>query len=395
MGDRFGDLAALHDAAVVIRSGVVEWLGPDAGLPGGTEAPELDVGGAAVLPGWVDAHTHLVFAGQRAHEFAARMRGESYADVLARGGGIMRTVLATRAAPSPDLVEAVVARVRRMQATGSTTLEVKTGYGLAPAEESRHLDVIREAAARVEATLVPTFLGAHVVPAEWRHDRAAYVACVTREMLPEAAGRAEFCDVFCDAGAFSVEEARAILDAALAAGLGVRMHAEQLAHSGGARLAAELGAASADHLGHADAADAAALAAAGTCAVLLPTADLCTDKHYPDARMLRDAGVRIALATDCNPGTAASESMPLAVALGCLELGLTAEEALWAGTRGGAESLRRPGVGRLAPGTAGDLQVLDAETVFEVPYRVGTPLPTTVVIGGAPLPGARAATSRT
>jgi imidazolonepropionase len=376
----------VENAAVLIRSGRVAYAGPAAGLPeGAREVPSLDVARRAVIPGFVDAHTHLVFAGDRADEFAARLKGESYEAVLAAGGGIHRTVADTRSASLEDLVTGAAGRAGRMLAGGTTTVEIKSGYGLDTAAEVRMLEAARAVAERVTIDVVATFMGAHVV--DRGVDRRDYLDLVVEEMLPACAPLADGCDVFCDRGAFAPEEARRVLLAGREHGLTPRIHAEQLAHTGGAAIAAEVGAASADHLEHATPADAAALRDAGVVAVLAPAVSWSMGAAPAPARMLWDAGVTVALATDCNPGTGYVESMPLVVALGCLELGLTPREAVWAATRGGALALRLDDRGWLAEGAAGDLVVLDAASEAHLPYRPGTDLVWKVVKGGAVVTG--------
>ena len=376
-----GDLAVMRDAAVVTAGGSIVWAGEGASLPREHRDDEVhDLGGRAVLPGFVDAHTHLVFAGDRSDEFARRLRGETYEETLAAGGGIHSTVAATRAAGRDTLVAGATARARRMLHGGTTTVEVKSGYGLGTATELLLLDVAREAGELAGVSVVPTFLGAHVP--DRGVDRERYVDRVVDEMLPAAAGVAAFCDVFVDRGAFTIEDARRILGAAAQRGLGLRLHAEQLTHTGAARLAAELGAASADHLDHADASDAAALAHAGVVATLLPAASFSLRSPQAPGRMLWDAGVTVAIATDCNPGTSNVESMSLVIGLACVEMGLTPEEAVWAATRGGARSLRLADRGTVAPGARADLVVLDAPSYLHIPYRPGTDLVWRVMRGG-------------
>jgi imidazolonepropionase len=369
-----GDLlGTIDDAAVVIRRGRVRWAGRRRDLPAETgEAPELDVAGRAVIPGFVDAHTHLVFAGDRSGEFARRLRGERYEDILASGGGIHATVAATRAASKARLVAEAGDRARRMLRGGTTTVEIKSGYGLTPEHEARLLEVAVEVGERSPIDVVTTFLGAHVV--DRGVDREAYVESVIGDMLAACAPLASGCDVFCDAGAFTVDEARRILEAGKRHGLRPRIHAEQLERTGAALLAAEVGALSADHLDHVSPDDAAALRRSGTVAVLLPAVSFSMRTPQPPGRMLWDAGVTVALATDCNPGTAYAESMPLVVALACLEMGLTPEEALWAATRGGALAVDRPDRGVVEPGACGDLVVLDAPSCLHLPYRPGSDL---------------------
>lgn len=369
-------------AAVSVRGGVIAWVGPDDRVPWTiTDAPELDAGGACVVPGFVDPHTHAVWAGSRRGEFAARLAGERY-----DGGGIATTVAATAAATDEELLSLAADRLRAMAANGTTTVEVKTGYGLDPAAELRLLRLVRRLADRVPLRVEPTLL-AHVVPAG--ADRAAHVAALVAA-LPEAAGLgARWVDVFCDRGAFTVEEARQLLRAGAAAGLGGRLHAEQLSHTGAAELAAECGCASADHLERVDAAGARAMAAAGVVGVLLPTATLTTGGPWDTARVLREAGVTLALGTDCNPGTSWCESVPLALQLAGPLLGLGVDEALRAATAGGAAALRRTDVGRLALGAHGDLVVLAAEHEADLLAHLGAPAVTTTVIGGVPVAGAR------
>ena len=380
---RGGRLGLLWDAAVVVVEGRVDWVGHERELPADTgDLAVLDAGGAAVLPGFVDAHTHVVFAGDRADEFGRRLRGESYEEIMAAGGGIMSTVASTRRADLEQLVAESRPRVAAMLAAGTTTAEVKSGYGLDVASEALILDAVAALDAELPIELVPTFLGAHTVPPEFADERAAYVALIVEEMLPACAPKARFCDVFCDAGAFTVDEAREVLEAGKAHGLTPRLHAEQLTHNGGARLAAEMAAASADHLDHASPADLEALAAAGTVAVALPGVSLSLRLPFPDVGRLRDAGVTVAIATDANPGTSYVLTMPFVVALACLEMGMSPEDAVWAATRGGALSLRRRDLGIVTHGSAGDLVVLDADTYLGLPYRPDSRLVTQVVKGG-------------
>jgi len=369
-------------AAVSVRNGVLAWVGPDARVPWTiTDAPELDAAGACVVPGFVDPHTHALWAGSRREEYVARRRGERY-----DGGGIASTVAATTAAPDEELVAAAAARLTAMAANGTTTVEVKTGYGLAPEAELRLLRLVGTLADRVPLRVEPTLL-AHVVPAG--ADRAEHVAALAA-VLPEAKARgARWLDVFCDRGAYTVAEARTLLTAGRAAGLGGRLHAEQLSRTGAAALAAECGCASADHLEHVDAAGARAMAAAGTVGVLLPTATLNTGGGWDNARVLRDAGVTLALGTDCNPGTSWCESVPYALQLAAPLLGLTVAEALAAATSGGAAALRRPDLGVLRLNAAGDLVVLEAGHEADLLAHLGAPAVRTTVVGGVPVAGQR------
>lgn len=380
---RPGLLGLTTDAAVVIEDGTITWVGARSALdPALADMPVLDCEGAAAMPGFVDSHTHLVFAGDRADEFGRRLHGETYEEIMAAGGGIEATVRATRDASRTELEDTAAARVARMLAAGTTTVEIKSGYGLETAAEVRLLDVAIALGARLPIDVVPTFLGAHSVAPEYAADADRYVDYVVGDMLPACAPRARFCDVFCDEGVFSVEQARRVLIAGRGAGLGLRIHADQLASSGGAALAAELGAASADHLDHIGDADIAALRDAGTVAVLLPGVGLTLRVAQADARALWDAGVPVALATDCNPGTSNIETMPFVIALGCLEMGLTAEEAVWAGTRGGARALQLEDRGIVAPGAVGDLVVLNHASYVHLPYQPDAPAVRVVVKRG-------------
>jgi imidazolonepropionase len=359
-------LGTRRDAAVLADDGLVVWLGDAAAAPAADR--RVDVAGRAVVPGFVDAHSHLVFAGDRSAEFAARMAGQPY-----DGGGIAGSVTATRAAGDDELDRLVGARVAEMRAQGTTTVEIKSGYGLTVADEVRALRVAGR------HTTETTFLGAHVVPAEHRSDRAAYVSLVTGPMLAAAAPYARWIDVFCEPHsphAFDGDEARAVLTAGAEAGLGLRVHGNQLGPGPGVRLAVELGAASVDHCTHLEPADVDALvdAAATTVATLLPGVEFCTRSPYPDAARLLAAGVSVAVATDCNPGTCCSSSMPWVMSLAVREMGLTPAQALVAATTGGARALRRTDVGHLVVGARADLTVLDAPSYLHLAYRPGVPL---------------------
>jgi imidazolonepropionase len=370
--------ACVEDAAVLIREGKVAAVVPEASLSELAlgDVLEFDAAGRAVIPGFVDAHTHLVFAGDRADEFAARLAGERY-----EAGGIMRTVEATRAASFESLVAGIVARASSCLEGGTTTVEAKSGYGLSTESEYRQLQALRVADEQVPVEIVPTFLGAHLAPTP------DYVDVVVEEMLPACAGLATFCDAFCDEGALTVSQAERVLTAGRRWGLVPRLHAEELAWTGGAQLAAALGAASADHLVHVRPDDAAALAIAGVIAVLLPATSFSLRSAYAPARMLVDAGVQIALATDCNPGTSYTTSMPFVIALACSTLGLSADEAVRAATLGGACSLRRPDIGHLGLGARGDLVVLDADHWIDLAYHPGMPMVAAVVKDGTVVRG--------
>jgi imidazolonepropionase len=363
------ELGTLPDAAVVVEGGTITWIGPAVHAPAADR--RVDVAGRAVVPGFVDTHTHLVFAGDRAAEFAARMRGERY-----DGGGIASTVAATRAADDATLRALLSGRIAELRAQGTTTVEIKSGYGLTVADEERALRLA------AEVTAETTFLGAHVVPAGAAGDE--YLALVTGPMLAACAPHARWVDVFCEPAsphAFDGDEARAVLEAGRAAGLGLRVHGNQLGPGPGVALAVELGAASVDHCTYLTDADVDALAGGDTVATLLPGVEFSTRSPYPDARRLLDAGVPLALATDCNPGTCASSSMPLMIALAVREMGLTPAEALHAATAGAARALRRDDVGVLAPGRRADLTVLDAPSHLHLAYRPGVPLARALDLG--------------
>jgi imidazolonepropionase len=354
-------------AALVIEDGVIAWVGDAADAPVADDA--YDVEGRCVIPGFVDSHSHLMFSGDRADEFEARMAGRAY-----EAGGIRRTVRLTRAASDAELLANAQRLLAEARAQGTTTMEIKSGYGLTVADEERALALAATLSDEV------TFLGAHVVPEGI--DRDDYVDLVCGEMLAACAPHARWIDVFCETGAFTVDETRRILTAGADAGLGLRVHAAQLGESDGVRLAVELGAASVDHCTYLSAADIDALAGSGTVATLLPGAEFSTRHPYPDARRLRDAGVAIAIACDCNPGSSYTTSMPLCIALAVREMGLTPLEALHAATAGGAAALRRTDIGHLGLGARADLVVLDAPSYVHLAYRPGVPLVHRVLTAG-------------
>ncbi|MEV0791407.1 imidazolonepropionase [Kribbella sp. NPDC050459] len=367
-----GPLGELHDAALVIDGSTVAWTGRRTAAPAADAA--VDLGGRAVIPGFVDSHSHLVFAGDRAEEFAARMTGTPYS-----AGGIRTTVAATREATDEQLTANVARLVTEMRRQGTTTVEIKSGYGLTVADEARALRIARQ------FTDDTTYLGAHVVPADYADDPAGYVALVTGPMLDAAAEHSTWVDVFVERGAFDADQGRAILRAGLARGLQARVHANQLGEGPGVQLAAEVGAASADHCTYLTNADVDALASSGVVAGLLPAIEFSTRSPYPDARRLLDAGVTVALATDCNPGSGYSSSMPFCIALAVREMRMTPAEALWSATAGGAASLRRTDVGHLTPGARADLAVLDAPSYLHLAYRPAVPLVTQTFIAGRPV----------
>jgi imidazolonepropionase len=356
-----GPFAALTGAALVVDDGRVAWTGPAGRAPAADEA--VDCGGRAVLPGFVDSHAHLVFAGERSAEFAARMAGQPY-----QAGGIRSTVAATRAAPDEELRANLARLAREMTAQGTTTLECKSGYGLTAADEARAV------ALAAEVTPEVTFLGAHVVPPEYESDRAGYLDLVCGPMLDACAPHARWVDVFCERGAFDADEATAVLAAGRAAGLLPRVHANQLGPGPGVQVAVAAGAASADHCTYLSDADVLALASSGTVATLLPGVEFSTRQPYPDARRLLAAGVTVALATDCNPGSCFTSSMPWCVALAVREMRMTTHEAVWAATAGGASALRRTDVGHLGVGARADLILLDGPSHTYLAYRPGVPL---------------------
>ncbi|MFD5565381.1 imidazolonepropionase [Kitasatospora griseola] len=367
LGD--GPLGLIPDAAVVVEGDRVAWVGRSVDAPAADET--VDAAGRALLPGFVDSHSHLVFAGDRTAEFNARMSGRAYS-----AGGIRTTVAATRAASDAELNANLTRFLAEMLRQGTTTVEVKSGYGLSTADEARSL---RIAAGHTEET---TYLGAHVVGPEFAEDPAGYVELVTGEMLEACAPFARWVDVFCERGAFDGDQARAVLTAGMAKGLAPRVHANQLSFGPGVQLAVELGAASADHCTHLTDQDVAALADGDTVATLLPGAEFSTRAPYPDARRLLDAGVRVALSTDCNPGSSFTSSMPFCVAVAVREMGMTPDEAVHAATAGGALALRRTDVGRVSPGARADLLLLDAPSHVHLAYRPGVPLTAAVWQGG-------------
>lgn len=362
-------LGVLHDAVVLVADGLVQWVGTasDAdGIGDATVDTVVDLDGHTLIPGFVDSHTHLVFGGDRVDEFEARMRGERYA-----AGGIRSTVAATRAASDEVLRARLAAFVAELHAQGTTTFEIKSGYGLDVATETRLVQLAREVTDEV------TFLGAHVVPAEFAElpDGAErYLDLVVGDMLDACAPSAKWVDAFCERGAFSVEQSRRVLEAGAARGLGVRLHAGQLAEGPGVQLAVELGAAAVDHCTYLSPADVAALAASDTVATLLPGVEFSTKHPYPDARALIDAGVTVAIASDCNPGSSFTSSLPFCIALAVREMGTTPAEALWAATAGGARALRRSDVGGIRPGMRADFAEIIAPSYRHLAYRPGVPL---------------------
>lgn len=369
-------LGIVTDAALVMDDGIVAWVGRTSDAPAADEV--VDAGGSAVVPGFVDSHSHLVFAGDRAPEFAARMAGESYA-----AGGIRTTVAATRAASDDELTANTGRLVHEMRRQGTTTVEIKSGYGLSVTDEARSLAIARQ------FTPETTFLGAHVVPPEHADDPAAYVELVTGPMLEAAAPYARWIDAFCETGAFDADQARTVLAAGAAAGLRGRLHANQLGPGPGVQLAAELGLAAVDHCTFLTDDDVHALREAGTVATLLPGVEFSTRQPYPDARRLVDAGVTVALASDCNPGSSYTSSVPFCIAVAVRDMGLTPAEAVHAATASGARALGRDDVGALTVGSRADLVLLDAPSHVHLAYRPGVPLVRETWIGGRSTTGGR------
>lgn len=356
-----GALGVRRDAAVLIDGYRVAWVGDAARAPDADEV--TDAAGQAVIPGFVDSHTHLVFGGDRSAEFEARMSGQRYA-----AGGIRSTMTATRAASDEELRARLAGFVTELRTQGTTTVEVKTGYGLSVTDEER---LARLAA---EVTEDVTFLGAHVVPPEYADDTDGYVELVCGPMLDACAPHARWVDAFCERGAFSPQQSRRVLEAGAARGLGVRVHGNQLGPGDGVRLAVELGAASVDHCTYLSDDDIQLLAASDTVCTLLPGVEFSTRQPYPDARRLIDAGVIVALASDCNPGSSFTSSMAFCIAIAVRDMGLTPAEALWAATAGGAQALRRDDVGRIAVGSRADIVLLRAPSHVHLAYRPGVPL---------------------
>jgi imidazolonepropionase len=377
-------LGVVERGALAAKDGRIVWVGHEHELPQAVDlaadGQDMDAEGRCVLPGFVDAHTHAPFAGSRAAEYGERLAGVTYSEILARGGGINVTVAATREASEEELARLAAGRFDSMVRHGTTTAEVKSGYGLSTADEAKQL---RAAAVVHPLRRALTYLGAHFVPPEYAGRPDAFIDLVCGEMLSACAPLAQWCDVFCDEGAFSVEQSRRVLEAGRAAGLGLRIHADELARSGGALLAAALGCASADHLIHAGPEEIAAMAAAGVTAVLLPGTSYTLGSAYAPAKAFLEAGVTVALATDFNPGTCHCENLQMAVSLACQGMRLTPDQAMYAATMGGATALRRQDeVGSLEVGKRCDFIVLASASRSELPYHFGVNLVNDVVVGG-------------
>ena len=381
----------IEDGAVAVEDGQVAAVGPTDEVtreyPAENAADRVDAGGRTVLPGFVDSHTHALFAGDRSDEYAAKLRGKSYEAIMAEGGGILSTVRSVREAEEPHLLENLLGHLDVMLAHGTTTVEVKSGYGLDVETELKMLRVIDRADDAHPIDVVPTFMGAHAIPED--SSEVAYVDAVVDDQLPAVAdqGVAEFCDVFTEEGVFSVEQSRRVLEAGKEHGLTPKVHAEELSHLGGTRLAADVGAASADHLLHATDEDAAALADAGVTAVLLPGTAFSLGADYADYERFRNAGATVAVATDFNPNCY-SQSMPMAVSLACSGMGMTPAAAVEAATAGGASALDRPSLGTLEAGAPADLLVVDGPTHVHLPYNFGVNTVDVVVKNGNRVPSA-------
>ncbi|CAB4716429.1 MAG: imidazolonepropionase [Actinobacteria bacterium] len=364
-----GPLGLLKDAALVFEGEHISWVGPSAQAPATDQ--RINLAGRAVMPGFVDSHAHLLFAGERSAEFAARMAGGQY-----EAGGIRSTVAKTRGASDDELESNLLRLVNELHRSGITTFETKSGYGLTTADEARALEIANH------LTPETTFLGAHVVPIEFADDPAGYVQLVTGDMLAACAPNAKWIDVFCDRGAFDGDQARAILKAGKALGLLARVHANQLQAGPGVTVAVEADAASADHCTYLTDTDIELLAGSNTVATLLPGAEFSTRSPYPDARRLIDAGATVAIATDCNPGSSFTTSMPFCIALAVREMHLTPDEAVWSATLGGARALRRTDIGRLIVGARADILALNAPSHLHLAYRPGVDLTHQVWIAG-------------
>jgi imidazolonepropionase len=388
-GKELSELGVIHDGAFLAAGGKVTHVGKSTEIEKlcGRATEVIDARGCVVLPGFVDAHTHLVFAGNRLDDFEARARGETYEHIAKRGGGIQTTVRATRAASEDDLFGLAKKRARRFLQNGTTTVEAKSGYGLTLEDELKILRVIRRVAAETPLETIPTFLGAHAIPPEFREDRAGYISLIIEEMLPRLAREklAEYCDIFCEQNYFNAEDARRVLTAAKQHGLQLRMHVDQLTNSGGAKLAAELGATTADHLEQTAADGISALAKAGIQPVLLPGSVYALgSKKYPDARAMIDVGLAVILATDFNPGSSPSPSMPMMLSLAVTQMRMSPAEAFTASTINAAASLNRTDkIGSLEVGKLANFAIYDCEDYRELAYWFGVSLVREVFVRGA------------
>ena len=354
-------LGLINNAALLVEDGEIKWIGASESAPSAERS--VDASGKCVIPGFVDSHNHLIFAGDRSKEFAARMIGQKY-----EAGGIAYTVDLTRKARDGDLLSNAQRLQHEAMHSGTTTIEIKSGYGLTVKDEVRSLSIAKQ------LTTETTFLGAHVVPSEYKDKADDYVDLVCGQMLTEVKPHAKWIDVFCDRGAFTTEQARKVLKAGIAAGLQPRLHANQLEQGDGVALGVELDAASVDHLSHFNQSDIEKLVGSKTVATLLPGAEFSTRSKYPDARKLLEAGVTVALAADCNPGSSYTTNMPLMIALAVREMFMTPEQALWSATKGGAQALRRTDVGHLSVGAKADFVILKESSYIHLAYRPGVNL---------------------
>lgn len=377
-GAEMGEILHIEKGGIIIEDGIIRWVGPESEMP----EPEghvrdevyMDALGRAVLPGFVDSHTHLVFGGYRPEEFGWRLKGDTYMSIMERGGGIQSTVNATRAASAEELREKAEWYLDEMSAMGVTTVEAKSGYGLDTETEERMLRVIKELAEDPErkVDVVSTFLGAHAVPDEYKGRTAEYVDLIIKEMLPRFRDMAEFCDIFTEKNVFELEDSRRLLEAAREAGYKLKMHADEIVPLGGAELAADLGAVSADHLLHVSDEGIHRMAEAGTVATLLPLTAFALKEEYAPARKFIDAGCAVALATDLNPGSCFSGSIPLTIALACIYMKMSVEETLTALTLNGAAAIDRADrIGSIEAGKQGDVVILHFDTLDALPYYVG------------------------
>lgn len=376
-GREMSRLHVIHDGALVIEQGTITRVGTTENALSGLDLSSfnvIDATGKAVLPGFIDPHTHFVFGGYRAEEFSWRLRGASYMEIMQRGGGIVNSVEATRRASNDELTSLGRRRLDRMLSFGVTTVEGKSGYGLDHDTEIRQLEVMKELDASHPVDVVRTFLGAHAVPAEYRDKKNGFIDYLISEVLPDVASRklAEFCDVFCEEGVFSIEQSKRVLEKARACGLKLKIHADEMTMLGGAELAAELGAVSADHLLHASDRGIEEMAKAGVVAVLLPGTAFSLKEPYARARYMIDTGCAVALATDLNPGSCFSESVPLMFALATLYMGMTPEEAVTAFTINAAGAIGRADTtGSIDVGKAGDAVILEFPSYQYIPYHIG------------------------
>jgi len=384
-GSEMNHLNVIEDGAVGIKEGKIVFAGPTDDVTYGDAERAINCAGKGILPGFVDPHTHLVFAGAREKEFARRIAGETYAQIAASGGGINTTVKATRAASKIELIEYALHRLDSCLEFGTTTVEIKTGYGLDEENEKKMLDVINELKALHVVEIVPTFLGAHVVPFDYKERRDEYMRILLDRLIPYAAeqGRAEFADVFIEQNAYTIEEARAICGKAQELGLGVRLHVDQITAGKGAEFAAEFKALSADHLDNTSDDGIRAMKEAGTIATLLPGVSLFLGEEFPDARRFIDAGLAVAIATDANPGSCMSENIQLMISLAAMRTHMTVEQAICAATINAAAALNRSDrIGSIEVGKQADLLVFDVPTYHRIPYHFGVNHVSTIVKNG-------------